>query len=174
MTPKRIQLDFVARPGKLPLLGTVALLAGVAAAYWTFTDFQNAMLESELLEMNLSRYQESREESRSSLDPEVSAQIKAAAVTLSTPWSALLNDFEQATGDSGKDIALLQVAPDRAKRQVRIAAEARSLPAALDYVQRLQNAPTLRYPTLDNHETRTADRQRPVRFEVTAEWRLSP
>ncbi len=172
MTPVRIQLDFVARQSKMSLPGMVFLLAGIAAAYWTFSDYQDAVLETELLEMNLSRYEQSRIENTRAADPEASSNIEAAALTLTTPWSALLDDLEHATSSSGEDIALLQVAPDRAKRQVRIAAEARTLPAALAYVERLQGASTMRFPTLNNHEVRTADRQRPVRFEITAEWSL--
>jgi hypothetical protein len=173
MMAQRIELDFIARRKKISSAGIVVLIIGVVSAYWTFSDYQDAQLQSELLDLSLSRYQQDRTEVGVADDPKATLEIQAAALSLSTPWSALLNDLEQASGENDKDIALLQVAPDRIKRQVRITAEARSLPAALAYVETLQNAATLRHPMLENHEVRTADRQRPVRFEITAEWSLS-
>jgi hypothetical protein len=170
--PKRIDLDFIARQRKLPLPGIAVLLLAISAAFWTYIDFRDATIQAELLDMNLARYQQVSLGQPKKLDPKEAAQILAATRSLSTPWSALLNDLEIATQNSEQDIALLQVAPDRAKRMVRIAAEARSLPAALTYVEKLQDASALRFPLLENHEIRTADRQRPVRFEISAEWSL--
>jgi hypothetical protein len=37
-------------------------------------------------------------------------------------------------------------------------------------VQRLRKAQALRYPMLDSHELRTEDKDRPVRFQVSADW----
>jgi hypothetical protein len=172
MTPVRVQLDFVRRQPKFPLAGVLVLLIGCGAAYWTFTDYRNSVMQTELLDISLSRYQQTRATKENPVNSDDLAKMAAATRPLSTPWSALLNDLEGAAQDTGKDIALLEVAPDREKRQVRISAEARSLPAALDYVTRLQGSQTLLYPMLENHEVRTASRERPVRFEISAEWSL--
>jgi hypothetical protein len=170
VTPMRIDLDFVAQKRKMSLLGIIVLLVGVGAAYWTFSDYKDAILQAEILEIDLSRYQQSRPENSNLLDPEAASRIRAATRSLSTPWSALLNDLERTSRDSGDEIAILQVAPDLSKHQVLIAAEARSLPAALDYVERLQSASSLRFPMLESHEIQKASREHPVRFEVSAEW----
>jgi hypothetical protein len=50
-------------------------------------------------------------------------------------------------------------------------AEARDLPSALLYVERLQKSNALRFPILDSHEVRTEDKDQPVRFQLSAEWR---
>jgi hypothetical protein len=57
---------------------------------------------------------------------------------------------------------------------VRVSAEARTLELALHYVERLQSSRSLEYPMLDRHEIRSTDPQRPVRFELTGQWKDSP
>jgi hypothetical protein len=89
---------------------------------------------------------------------------------LGTPWSQLLTELENASGDTSGNIALLSVEPDHAKHRVRVTAEARTLELALAYVQRLRKAPVLRYPMLDSHELRKDDKDHPVRFQVSADW----
>jgi hypothetical protein len=89
---------------------------------------------------------------------------------LATPWSQLLLELENASGDNSGNVALLSVEPDHAKHRVRVIAEARTLELALAYVQRLRKAPVLRYPMLDSHELRKEDKDHPVRFQVSADW----
>ena len=84
----------------------------------------------------------------------------------------MLDDLEAASRDSDNSIAVLSVQPDRETRRVTLVAEARSLPAALNYVQRLQHSKSLRHPMLDSHEVRTDSAERPVRVQITAEWKL--
>jgi len=38
-------------------------------------------------------------------------------------------------------------------------------------VQRLQVSDALRYPMLESHEVQTRDPEKPVRFQIRAEWR---
>ncbi len=154
-------------------MGVLVLLIGLGAAYWTFTDFQDASLQDELLDFGLARYQDEGASNSNSASREETAQIEAAIRPLATPWSALLNDLEAATQETSNDIALLEVWPDKAKHRVRISAEARTLQAALGYIKTLQNASSLLYPVLEKHEVRSGDSERPVRFEVAAEWSLS-
>jgi hypothetical protein len=54
--------------------------------------------------------------------------------------------------------------------RVRVLAEARTLAAALAYVQRLQNSGSLRNALLESHEIRTDEAERPVRVQITAAW----
>lgn len=172
--PARIDIEFARRPRRLRVPGLIVLLIGCVFSYWVFADFRNGQMRSELLEMQLDRYTAAAPRTSKATDGlETAVQIAAVTQPLTTPWSALLNDLEVAVKDSGNDIAVLQVAPDRGKRQVRISAEARSLPAIFDYMITLQEASTLRHPILEQHEVRTAIRERPVRFEISAEWRLS-
>ena len=70
----------------------------------------------------------------------------------------------------GHGVAVLAVEPDREKGRIRIVAEARDLPTALAYIERLQKSRALRFPMLDSHEVRTDDHDQPVRFQLSAEW----
>jgi hypothetical protein len=172
--PARIDLDFGPGQRRMPVLGLLILLAGIGVAYATFSDYQDSLVESELLEMNLARYQDrwspTGKGQESLIKP---AAIAAATARLNTPWSSLFDDLEAAGIDTAGDVALLEIAPDRDKGRVRISGEARTLVAALDYVSRLQKAGSVIDPLLERHEMRTAERERPVEFEISATWRAA-
>lgn len=105
-------------------------------------------------------------------DQALNKEARTISQRLATPWGAVLDDLEAATRDSGDSIAVLSVQPDRDTHRVTLVAEARSLPAVLSYVQRLQKSKSLRYPLLDSHEVRNDSAERPVRVQITAEWKL--
>ncbi len=172
MMPVRIELDFSKPRRRFPVAGLLVLLLGAGAAYLTVNDYQAMSIESDLNTINLSRYESTDRVQRSqasSVDP---AEVSAATSELTTPWSTLLDDLESAARDNGKDVALLEIAPDRNKKTVRISGEARTLTSALDYLSRLQSAESVAYPLLENHEIRTSERDRPVHFVIVADWRL--
>ena len=101
----------------------------------------------------------------------LSAQNAAKTMQqLSTPWSQLLAELENASADTAGNVALLSVEPDHTKHRVRVMGEARTLAMALAYVERLRKTQVLRYPMLDSHELRKEDKDHPVRFQVTADW----
>ena len=105
-----------------------------------------------------------------------SASIAMASATLqnlATPWGQLLDDLEAASGDSAGSIALLEIEPDREHHKIRVLAEARSLVAALGYLERLQRAGTLINPLLESHEIRKDVPERPVRIKIMADWRVT-
>ena len=54
------------------------------------------------------------------------------------------------------------------------AVKSKDLGAALAYLARLQTSSTLRYPMLDSHEVVADDKEHPVRFAMTAQWRELP
>jgi len=174
MMPAPLELDFVATPRQFSLVGVLALVLGTAAAAWTVTDYRELSLQSVLLEMELdSAAPRIRGTGRSvEVDTRAIADATDAVRELSLPWSQLLDDLEVAGEESSQDVALLSIEPDREKRRVRIGAEARTLPAALAFLQQLQSAGTLEYPLLDNHKVRKDIRERPVYFELTADWSL--
>jgi hypothetical protein len=169
--PARIDLDFGPGARRTPVLGLLVLLAGIGVAWATFSDYRDSLVESELLEMNLARYQDRWSPSEKSEETVKPAAVAAAKARLSTPWSDLFDDLEAAGSDTQGDVALLEIAPDLDKGRVRISGEARTLVAALDYVSRLQQAGSVVDPLLERHEMRTAERERPVEFEISATWR---
>jgi hypothetical protein len=86
----------------------------------------------------------------------------------------MLGDLELASRDSAGQVAILAIEPDHEKHRVRISGESRDLTGALAYINRLQTGSTLQYPMLDSHEVVADDKEHPVRFTLTAQWRGLP
>ena len=173
MTPLPIRVDFVEQRKQSSPIGVLLLVAGLAMAGWSYFDYQDVTIDAELLEMQLARRERVRTRSAESVPVVDPDEVRQAREQLATPWSVLLHDLELAAKDSGSEVALLEVAPDKNKRSVLLSGEARSLTHALDYVRRLQSTDSLLSPLLMNHEVIIADRERPVHFVVRAEWRIS-
>jgi hypothetical protein len=173
-----IQLDFAGRRRGLSWPGALLLAIGCAAAAGVFIEYRAIQEHRAGLELHLaavSRAKPAVVSQRDAIaDARVAQSVRQAALDLATPWTRLLAELEQASKDAEGQVALLGVEPDHAKHNVRVSAEARTLPLALAYVQRLQSSRSLVYPMLDRHEIRADDAQHPVRFELTGEWRDLP
>jgi hypothetical protein len=83
------------------------------------------------------------------------------------PWQTLFSALEAA--DSA-DVALLAVAPDVTRRQVKLQAEARDLAAMLAFQRQLQQNPALAQVVLANHTVMKDVPDTPVRFQIQAQW----
>lgn len=100
----------------------------------------------------------------------VLADMRRVVAQLNLPWNGLFDTLESvAVGD----IALLTLTPDARKRQIRIAAEARNLEAMLEFHRRLEADARMRDVALVSHEIETQVAERPVRFNLTANWMVS-
>ncbi|MDF0731748.1 pilus assembly protein [Pseudomonas entomophila] len=95
------------------------------------------------------------------------AQMRSVSQQLQRPWEQL---FAMLEAQPQEDVALLSLTPDARKGQVRIAAEARSLEAMLQYHQRLERSAELADVSLLNHEVLAGQAAHPVRFNLTATW----
>ncbi|RCL23273.1 pilus assembly protein [Pseudomonas sp. AFG_SD02_1510_Pfu_092] len=95
------------------------------------------------------------------------AQMQSVSQQLQRPWQQL---FAMLEAQPQGDVALLSLAPDARKGQLRIAAEARSLDAMLQYHQRLEASTELSDVSLLNHEVLATQPEHPVRFTLTATW----
>jgi hypothetical protein len=167
----RIELDFARRPRRLRLRGVVLLAAGVAAAVLSTMSYQDARAQRSVLEMRLANLDSTRHVRKPDKTAErVATENRAALAELTTPWSRLLQELEEASAQSDGRVAVLGIEPDRDKHQLRVIAEARTLAVALAYVQRLQSADALRYPMLESHEVQVRDPEKPVRFQIRADW----
>jgi hypothetical protein len=167
--PKLVQVDFVAPPRQAPVAGALLLALGLGAAVAVGLYFDAAINERNHLDAQvnaLSSQRGSRQPS-SIRSAEDAAKIEAE---LSIPWSQLLAELEAAGADSAATVSLLQVEPDPGKKVVRITAEAKTLPDALAYLQRLQKSRVLRFPMLESHELKKDDPEHPVRVKLAAEW----
>jgi Tfp pilus assembly protein PilN len=104
--------------------------------------------------------------------PEAQAgAVNAAVLQLNLPWRAL-HDVVQASTPAS--IALLALEPDAKRRNLRITAEARSSDDMLAYVRQLGQQDWFSAVALARHEINEQDPNRPIRFQVDAEWRAAP
>jgi len=171
VTARRLALDFVDARRAVTLGGGVLLAVGIGAAVAAVYDYRSVAGRVAVLELR---------QTDLAPPPAVAAgpattlglqEASAVVLELQTPWATLLQQLESAGKESRDSVALLAIEPDPAANRVRLVAEARTLAAALEYVRRLQACSTLRNPLLQSHEINTRDRERPVRFEVAADWR---
>ena len=167
--PRRVRLDFVAPPAGTPRLGAALCVVGLATAVTVSLLFDGALTERNRLDAAVTAISQPRGP-HSAADGKAAEEAQVVERELSIPWSRLLTELESAAKDTADTVSLLQVEPDPAKRSVRITAEARSLPAALAYLERLQRSKVLRFPMLESHEFKKDDPEHPVRVKLAAEW----
>jgi Tfp pilus assembly protein PilN len=96
------------------------------------------------------------------------AAVNAAVLQLNLPWRAL-HDAVQAGTPS--NIALLALEPDAKRHAVRITAEARNSDDMIAYVEQLQKVEWFSAVVLARHEINEQDPNRPIRFQLDAQWR---
>ena len=172
-----ILLDFAGHRRGPTLVGMLLLTVGFGAAALVALEYRNISAHRAAIELRLAAAARAAAPANprdSVAEAHMALSAQQAALDLATPWTLLLSELEQAGKESQGQVALLGVEPDHAKHNVRVSAEARSLPLALAYVTRLQSSRSLKYPMLDRHEIRADDAQHPVRFELTGEWRDLP
>ncbi|TFW28407.1 PilN domain-containing protein, partial [Massilia horti] len=94
--------------------------------------------------------------------------VNTAILQLNLPWRALRDAVQAATPPH---VALLALEPDARKRSLRITAEARGSDEMIDYVQQLASQDWFTSVSLARHEINDQDPNRPIRFQVDAQWR---
>ena len=172
MSARPLLLDFNPTPRSGGAVGLVLLLIGVAVLITAAVAFHQLSQRRAGLELRLEALEARR--SRASAGAPVNADAAAPVMSLlGTSWSLLLQELEIASHDTADKVAILTVEPDRTKGRIRIVGEARDLQAALIYVQRLQKSRVLKFPMLDSHEIRLEDHDQPVRFQLSADWKIA-
>jgi Tfp pilus assembly protein PilN len=96
------------------------------------------------------------------------AAVNAAILQLNLPWRALHDAVKAATPPS---VALLGLEPDAKRRMLRITAEARGSDEMLAYVERMHGQDWFAGVVLTRHEINEQDPNRPLRFQIDAQWR---
>ena len=176
MTAPPVRLDFARPRARVTLTGACLLVLGGAAIVLTFVEYRALDARRAGLELRLAQYMRhsQRDTQGHRLGGPDAAHLTAegtrVATELGTPWTALLSELEAASRQSQGQVAILSIEPDHEKHRVHISGESRNLSLALAYVERLQTTHALRYPMLDSHEVKADDPERPVRFELTADW----
>ncbi|OHC67889.1 MAG: hypothetical protein A3H93_16190 [Rhodocyclales bacterium RIFCSPLOWO2_02_FULL_63_24] len=175
---RHIALDFSARPPIGVRIGrrvavTVLVVGLAAGGLWGLRYLE---LRHELAEWRdtLQRIDRRRAGEARRQPAESAARLKAelqranrVIEALSTPWADLITATESAYSEKA---ILMGIEPDTERREVRLTAEAKDLPAMLEYLKALRQSPVLMDATLVSHQINAKDSQRPVRFVVTAHW----
>ena len=176
MALREVQLDFLHPTGRGSRLGALLLVAGALCVLGTL-GYQHEMArrvsarQSQLEQMRgmASRSMPSLVE-RDADTPELREQIKKANAVLlqmNVPWGELFAAIESAEDSS---IALFVVQSDLCSRSLAVSGEARTIPALLGYMGRLERTGRLRDVILASHELKTKDIGQPVSFTIEAGW----
>jgi Tfp pilus assembly protein PilN len=96
------------------------------------------------------------------------AAVNATVLQLNLPWRTLHDAVQAGTP---ANIALLALEPDARKNTVRITAEAKSSDDMIAYVEQLQKSEWFSGVALARHEINEQDPNRPIRFQLDAQWR---
>lgn len=176
MSAPAVRLDFAGPRVRVTVPGLLLLVAGCGAATVACLEYRAVEARKTGLELRLaaSLRHSSRDPASGVRMLRLNEDAGKIANELGTPWTAVLADLETASRDSAGAISVLSIEPDHDKRRVRISGESRDLAVALDYLQKLQVSRSLRYPMLDSHEVVADNKDHPVRFALTAEWRELP
>lgn len=95
------------------------------------------------------------------------AAVNAAVLQLNLPWSALHDAIAAATP---KNVALLALEPDPHRRSMKITAEAKTADEMIAYIEQLKQQELFGTVALVRHEINELDPNRPIRFQVDAQW----
>jgi Tfp pilus assembly protein PilN len=103
--------------------------------------------------------------------PAQAGAVNAAVLQLNLPWRALYDAIGAATPPN---VALLALEPDARKRSMRITAEVRGGDEMIAYVEQLKRQEWFTTVTLTRHEINDQDPNRPIRFQLDAQWTPAP
>lgn len=95
------------------------------------------------------------------------AAVNAAVLQLNLPWRELHDAIGAATP---ANVALLALEPDARKHMVRITAETQGSDGMIAYVEKLQEPGWFTTVALTHHEINDVDPNKPIRFQVEAQW----
>jgi hypothetical protein len=184
---KRVHIDFappslartVHRTG--PLAWSLALLAvllcvGAAATGWQMLarqrvlDAQLALVRAQTKSPATAVASAAAAAARPQIGEAQAQAVNAAVLQLNLPWRALQDAVEQATP---KQVALIALEPDPRRRSMKITAEAKNSDDMIAYIEQLKGQEMFGAGavTLLRHEINEPDPNRPIRFQLDAQWR---
>ena len=170
---RALTLDFRRNERPHGWINVVLLIAGVAAAGYAGWSAWQLSADGRALDAklaSLSKKPERKAPQRAGADAqqfERETRVLAnVAVELNTPWNPLFRALEEAP----QKIALLSIEPDAHKRELILTGEAKDFTEMLDYVRYLQGQTMLSGIALQTHQINQQDRDKPVRFRITAGW----
>ena len=185
---RKVRIDFAppslrrtlhrAPRGTWSLLLIVLVLAWpLASSIAQYRGLQRAETEREMLAQAQVRAERARKAAQApvavpvrAVPPAQAGAVNAAVQQLNLPWRGLHDAVQAATPAT---IALLALEPDAKKSSVRITAEAKSSDDMIAYVEQLQRLEWFSAVLLARHEINEQDRNRPIRFQIDAQWRAA-
>lgn len=175
MNMANLHLDFVHPRRPAAAAGWLALAAGVLALVgvlvWNLAYVAPGVAAAEQESARLRQELAAREPAALKLNGgEVAVEWQKALTInqrLGAPWQKLFAVLESYVDEP---VALLSIDPDLSKRDLVLTGEARNLDALLDYVRFLKRQSMLSEVTLLSHQINKQDRDRPVRFRISAKW----
>lgn len=173
---RALSLNLVPRPSPWRMVGTLLLVASLAAAGWEGLTY---MQLSEQLEQQRALARKAGNRRAVPVRPE--AETKAALEQqeaelryanriinqLALPWDRLFTEVETSIGDQ---VTLLSIEPDMSTNTLQITAEAQDLDAMLAYAKRLRTSEVFKDAHLKSHQIQADVAGKPVRFVVNAKW----
>jgi glucose/arabinose dehydrogenase len=176
---KRLHLDFVAQSGRVRALRWTALGIGFVAlaalaAYYQLT----VVPRSQQLNQEFARQQAALAPTpvRSNLKPEelAASWVRAQVISdqLNLPWSRLFASIGETA--SNENLAFLSIEPDAIKGRIVVVAEARDFNAMLKFFRAIQASDDFADVTLQSHLINHTVAENPVRFRLSARWKLTP
>lgn len=168
---RRVNLDYLAPPRRLPWLGLGLLTLSLAVGGQLTFMYREAQVELARLEAAANLASPERRPMRAIPRERLDEETKSAEAVvreLTLPWAPLLRSLEEA---AMRDVAILQLQPDAHLRVVKLTAEARTQEAMFAYLRRLAAAKNLGEAHLVSHQVQRDDPQRPIQFSVQAALR---
>ena len=174
MALRPLTLDFATPPARRGLLGVVVLAAGVAVAAAVGAQLSAIEGERSALEARRASAEKSarrsgpavaRDAQSEKASADELARVSGVLDRIGVPWDAFFSELEAAAND---EVALVNVQPDTAGRQVRIGGEAKNFAALVAYVKRLEARDALADVHLASHELKGAGQS--VGFVINARW----
>ncbi len=172
-----LQLDFHPRAERVsrPLAwAALALASGAAiATAWHLARAGDSLADLRMRHDVLAARAHSAPVRAEVVGPELAHRIASANLAidaLAVPWDALFRSIESA---DARGLGVLSLVPNARTHQLRLGAEARSVPELLAYVDRLTALQTLEQVHLEGYETVQRDGVAVVSFTVAATWRAN-
>ena len=172
---RRMHLDFVS--GRLPagvsgwLLLLFGLLGTVAVVAWERLNLHPLNAADEERLRSLQATIEARRAAVPRMDDAqlVAEWTRAIAVAdeLNLPWETLFATLE---AQKERPVAILSLDPDAGKRELVLTGEAKNFEEMLAYYRLLQQQGIFSGLALHTHQVNLQDREKPIRFRVTAKW----
>jgi len=171
VTPRRLELDYIAPPRRRRWIGLALLAAALAVAAQAVIRYRDIQQERAALAASLDLLEAGPRLARpvSAARPEEEAAgIESVLRRLALPWPQMIESVEST---ASPQVALLQLQPEPERRLLRLTAEAGTPEAMLEYLRRLGESKALTDVHLVSHQIQRDDPSHPVQFVAQASLR---